>query len=112
MFMETYALAFSKNKSKKTGRLAKLLWKLQPFALLVNVVHMILVRAHYLIDMYAGFAVGVLWSILAEKLTFYPDVIGMGYRKSKRASLMYQACPKCGWSNERAANWHPKPVKG
>ena len=72
---------------------------------------MILIRAHYVIDFYGGFAIGMLWNLPAEKLSYYTDVVMFGIKKQRRDTYHYSACPKCGWLNDRAAQYDVKPVK-
>jgi poly(3-hydroxybutyrate) depolymerase len=56
-------------------------------------------RVHFIID----FVCAVLfahWSfIVAEKLSYFGDVLVFGHDGKKRNLVFYKPCQKCGWGN-------------
>jgi len=64
---------------------------------------MVLVRTHYVIDLVAGAAMGVLTVILAEKSTYFTDVLIFGHPKHKREIGFFKVCPRCGWLCDKAS---------
>lgn len=68
-------------------------------------VMMTVLRAHYFIDLVGGLAIGFLWAIFSECLSYWPDVKLLGLRKKDRDTLHFSPCPKCGWLNNRASNY-------
>ena len=57
---------------------------------------------HYFIDCLSGIFIAILFSSLAEQLSWLPDVLVFGTRGEDRYMLRHKACPKCGWANARS----------
>ena len=60
-------------------------------------------RTHYIIDFLTGYAYARFVHRIGEKLSYYPDVKLMGWRREARFSHHYDPCPKCGWGNDHVA---------
>jgi hypothetical protein len=58
------------------------------------------VRNHYVIDMITGVIMANYMYIMAEKLSFLPDVKGLGIPGYKRTRKYYKPCDHCGWGNK------------
>jgi len=71
------------------------------FMVFYNCFMMTVLRAHYSIDLLAGVAMGYLCARHAEWASFFLDVKVCGLPKSKRRSLTFTICRRCGWSNEK-----------
>lgn len=56
-------------------------------------------RTHYWIDYPGGICIAFLFTMVAEKLSYFHDVKIVGTKKVYRGTLHYSACPKCGWLN-------------
>ena len=71
---------------------------------------MVIFRTHYLIDLLAGFCIGLPIIHLADKCSYLFDVKIMGLRKYERKNqiLMFQVCEHCGWANPKASNFISK----
>jgi hypothetical protein len=71
---------------------------------------MVVFRTHYLIDLLAGFCIGLPIVHLADKFSYLFDVKIMGLRKSERKNqiIMFQICEHCGWANPKASNFISK----
>ena len=57
-------------------------------------------RTHYIIDFLSGYAYARFVHRIGEKLSYYPDVKLLGWRRQNRFSHHYDPCPKCGWGND------------
>ena len=60
-------------------------------------------RTHFVIDLSCGAAMA--WVVLhfVEKyISYWFDIAVMGLKVQDRRLCFYEACPKCGWSNESA----------
>jgi hypothetical protein len=72
------------------------------FTTLNNFIMLTLMRAHYFIDLIAGFCVARTIFVLSEKLSYYDDAMLKGLPRHKRESYHYKACAECGWNNNFA----------
>lgn len=64
---------------------------------------MMLIRAHYVIDMVSGLIIAHYLHILAERLSFLVDVKIMRQHLTKgdpRERYYFKPCKACGWSNK------------
>ena len=66
---------------------------------------LLLVRAHYIIDLLAGFIIAQLYLQLGERLSYFPDKYVLGLSAKDRKHVLLTPCPKCGWSNQRIENY-------
>ena len=61
-------------------------------------IYMSALRAHFSIDFMSGFCMGIIWAMVAEKISYVGDVVALGRPAHKRGLVRYVACPSCGWS--------------
>ena len=65
--------------------------------------YMIVMRDHYIIDLYTGVIIAH-WSVMqADWLTYYLDVKWFGLSHNKRTTYVTVPCIRCGWNN-----WKPR----
>jgi hypothetical protein len=75
---------------------------------------LMLVRAHYIIDMVTSLAVAHYMHMLAEKVSYLVDVLWMRQHLTKpdlRERYNWKPCRECGWSNRCAKDYLPREEK-
>ena len=75
------------------------------FMLIYNWWMMTVFKTHYWIDIVGGITVAVVCSRLGEWVSYYVDVKVLGLRHEERYQCFFNPCPKCGWSNDKAARF-------
>jgi len=66
---------------------------------------MTMVRTHYSIDLWTGLIFAHFFFILAERVSFFFDVLVLGLPDKKRKRNFFKFCKCCGWSNKTATDF-------
>ena len=77
----------------------KLMFYFSIFTLINQFSLLLLVRAHYIIDLFTALLIAQLYCQLGERLSYFPDKYILGLSAKERKHVLLTPCKKCGWSN-------------